>query len=519
MAGVLARGKITIIVGLSLIGLSLALWWFMLSSANRSNTPSSSSNRLSASVSPPATWRQRPCPEGAFDSHPTDLTCGEWHTSDGRFTLPVVILRYLQNDKQATPLLYLQGGPGAGAGIGDKRSLQRWRDWRDFSGLRRDLILVDRRGTGGSQPRQICEAYERFSREVLGRNLELQQEWREAQQVLDTCLAAAPGFNPADYGTLISAADIQQLGVALGIARWHVLGVSYGSRLALALASPFKAGGEARPAVASMVLDSVYPPGEGGLIDWPDTLSRALDGFYRACVDDADCVQAWREQGFSAAIDPSQLQAKLFASLALLRRAPMRVDVQVAGLPRRVVVNDHRLLAAVFAASYHRHRWSDVIRALGAVEQRERAPLARLMQLFVSQALSDSITSFTFMAVDCRDNRLGREQEFEAAVARHPLLAPFLKGMWQGQICQRWPQGAPLELPAPPARVALLAGKFDPITPVAWARELHRRWPASKLTEFGGIGHHVLGSKSCALAQLEEYLSGQRQRFEDCAEH
>lgn len=463
---------------------------------------------------PAGQWRQAPCPNAA-EAAAVEASCGRWHTGDGRFSLPVVVLHYRGTDKQPEPLLYLQGGPGAGAAIGDGRALQRWRDWRDFAGLRRDLVLVDRRGTGGSKPRPVCHAYERFSLQVLGRNLSLQQEWREAKQVLQGCLANMPPFNPLDYGTRISAADIQQLGYALGIERWHVLGVSYGSRLALALQAESLAASKG-PAIASLVLDSVYPPGRGGLIEWPDTLARALDGFYFACSEDADCQRHWRSGDFGKPITPVNLKAALFDGLAALRATPMQVDVRVDGLPRRMVVNDHRLLAAVFAASYHRHRWADVVAALAAIGSRDRAPLQRLMQLFVSQAMSDSLTSLTFMAVDCRDNRLGTQQEYNAELTRHEPLKPYLEGMWQGQICQQWRAARPLQLPEAPARVAVLAGEFDPITPASWAHELQQQWPASKLTEFAAIGHHVLGSKSCTLTQLEAFLAGQREQWQVC---
>jgi pimeloyl-ACP methyl ester carboxylesterase len=424
----------------------------------------------------------------------------------------VVRVNYRQADKQPTPLLYLQGGPGAGAGISNAQALKRWREWRDYAGLRRDLLLLDRRGTGASGPRPVCQQYQRFSAKALERNLTLQQEWQESRQAINACLTAMPRFNPSHYGSAVSATDINQLGLALGISQWHVLGVSYGSRLALAL----KASATAGPQIASMVLDSAYPPGRGGLIQWPDTLARALSGFYRACQQNPACQQAWQAQNLPDPISAHALQALLHNSLTQLRRAPMQVDVRLDGLPKRIIVNDHRLLAAVFAASYHRHRWPDVINALAATGPRHRPPLATLMQLFVSQALSSSVTSFTFMAVDCRDNRLGSQAEYTAAVARHPTLAPYLSGMWQGQICHQWPTGPALTLPKPPARVALLAGEFDPITPAQWARDLHRQWPNSQLTVFKGTGHNVLGANPCALEQLGAVLRGTREGFTDC---
>lgn len=85
----------------------------------------------------------------------------------------------------------------------------------------------------------------------------------------------AEGFHLASYSSRENAADIAALRKQLGIEKWNVYGVSYGSDLAQQLLRTHREG------IRSMVLDSVVPT-SFNLIDrwwqapqaaWPRSLS------------------------------------------------------------------------------------------------------------------------------------------------------------------------------------------------------------------------------------------------------
>lgn len=132
--------------------------------------------------------------------------------------------------RSGPPIVYLAGGPG-GSGIGAARGTR----FPLFDRLRElgDVIAFDQRGTGASEPRVRIEATVDAPYEGL-----VTREWLEREY--DRALAEAgaqferDGFDPAPLDTNASADDLEDLRVALGVAKLRLWGISYGTHLALA---------------------------------------------------------------------------------------------------------------------------------------------------------------------------------------------------------------------------------------------------------------------------------------------
>ena len=75
-------------------------------------------------------------------------------------------------------------------------------------------------------------------------------------EILGTCVdrLKRAKIDFTKFGTKDAAADVDEVRQALGIDKWNVFGVSYGTRLALRYMHDFPDG------VRSVVLDSTYPP-------------------------------------------------------------------------------------------------------------------------------------------------------------------------------------------------------------------------------------------------------------------
>ena len=96
--------------------------------------------------------RLQPC---ALDDGPTDAYCGVLPVFENRrvqqgrrINLSIVVLPALSNDAQPDPLFFLAGGPGQAAA----RMAREVRDLFKRIQQRRDIVLVDQRGTGKSNP-------------------------------------------------------------------------------------------------------------------------------------------------------------------------------------------------------------------------------------------------------------------------------------------------------------------------------------------------------------------------------
>lgn len=436
----------------------------------------------------------------------------------GGFQLPVAIIRYTGMNKREDALVYLQGGPGAGAGI-NKSGMINWQYFEEFLNAKRDIILLDRRGTGGSVPKLKCAAYKRYNEKILRQRLKAKNEITEGFAVVQKCFARQKNFNINHYGTKLSAEDIRALVSELALPAWNILGVSYGTRLAMEVV----AGAPSADTLGlkALVLDSVFPPEVGGAKAWPNTLNRALQRFFLACDHHVPCAKAWQEK--SSSFTPNNLQASLQEVLATLKQVPMHTTVtRLNEWPLNLVVNDHLFLSAVFSASYDRHRWQDVISAMHGVKLGKKEPVKKLMTSYVNQVLSGTIADLVFMAVDCQDNAMGTAEEYYLQVAMYSYLTPYIEGLWENQVCHLWgSHGAELSLQALRAKkieipTLILAGVYDPITPVEWARTVARLWPHAQIQEFKNTGHAVLGTNACALEALSEFLDAPQLPWHAC---
>src|SRR5690606_11688302 len=150
--------------------------------------------------------------------------------------------------------------------------------------IKRDLILTDPRGTGRSRPALVCAEYNRANQQLFKQNKSLGEELAESFSVTSQCFSDAGKNNPAlDYrhfGTQLSAQDIRALMAELDYAQWNIIGVSYGTRLALEIARQEQFLPQTVK-LKSMVLDSIYPAGFGGVQTWPQVLDDAVQSFLK----------------------------------------------------------------------------------------------------------------------------------------------------------------------------------------------------------------------------------------------
>ena len=143
-------------------------------------------------------------------------------------------IRFVRFESRAAspgpPIIYLAGGPG-GSGTGAAAG----RRWDLFDRLRdvSDVIALDQRGTGRSDQMPRC----RSSIQIPADSATTRERYvRLHRKALGECLGfwENEGADIHGYTTAESAADIDAVRQALGVDRVHLLGISYGTHLALA---------------------------------------------------------------------------------------------------------------------------------------------------------------------------------------------------------------------------------------------------------------------------------------------
>ncbi len=190
-----------------------------------------------------------------------------------RIDVHFAVLPALARNKKPDPVFFLAGGPGQSAidlAGTVSRMLSRF-------GQRRDIVLVDQRGTGRSAP---LDCGDEPPGRPLSEQLDPQRQLQRARDCLRQ-LQALPHGDLRHYTTTLAMADLDAVRQALGAERINLVGASYGTRAALEYLRLYPQH------VRRVVLDGVAPPDmvlpEASA---PDA-QAAFDALLQACAQDA----------------------------------------------------------------------------------------------------------------------------------------------------------------------------------------------------------------------------------------
>jgi pimeloyl-ACP methyl ester carboxylesterase len=215
-----------------------------------------------------------PC--GANDSQGL---CGTFEVFENRDTqrgrkipLHILILPALAEKPAPDPVIGFAGGPGQSAA-------ETFPLVTAMVTLRQthDLVLIDQRGTGQSNPLP-CPTDENDAQ------LYLNGSGGSAVKDLPGCRKELEAkADLTQYTTSYSADDVDDVRQALGIDKIDLLGGSYGTLAALVY---LRRHGEH---VRSMVLEGVAPPDYELPLPFAKTIQASLDRLFANCAADSDC--------------------------------------------------------------------------------------------------------------------------------------------------------------------------------------------------------------------------------------
>lgn len=427
-----------------------------------------------------------------------EVACAELHTDPARggFTLPVVIIRDDSPDHRDDPLVYLSGGPGNSSFL-EQNNVDSWFYWAEIAGLSRDLVLVDQRGTGLSKPQFNCRAYEQSVRRRLRENLSLREEHASNLAVVEECLGLMreAGHSLEHYSTTQSALDMIELMDALEYREWNVMGGSYGTRLALEWLRHDDQG------IRSVILDSVYPPDKGSMLEWPALLNNSFDYYWQACEANKWCTTKGGES-----------RRQFQKALAQLRKEPLNLSVPLwnGGWPLKVVLNDHRFVGMIYAALYDDTLHDDIAQAIEEVLNGGEKALQTLAENSINSELAPEFNPLVYLAVDCAESPVISRTEFEAVRERYPDWLDYTNHAWEYDMCSPIPKRADLERFKQAAQtevpVLVLSGGLDPVTPAAWASDLVQQLANAQHWHLDSVGHGVVASSACVHQSFRAFL-------------
>jgi pimeloyl-ACP methyl ester carboxylesterase len=385
-----------------------------------------------------------------------------------RIRLRIARVPAINRHKKPDPLFVLAGGPGmAATQFYASVALPFLRIHSD-----RDIVLVDQRGTGASNP--------------LNCALDDNDLYRasEAEVVADArrCLTRLEKSSRVEfYTTSIAVRDLDTVRAALGYQQINLYGASYGTRVAQHYARRFPAH------TRSLILDGVVPP---QLALGPATAlnaEQALMRIFERCAGSVECHNRFGD-----------LSASYNALRNSLQAHPVTVSLPdpTTGEPSKLDFTGYHLATVLRLGSYTAEQAALLPLMLrSAAVSANFTPLASQF-LLVNRSYGDALAYGMHNSVVCSEdvpfwdlaklNRAELEKTYLGTAQVDGLRA----------ICSIWPRGpidadfhAPLRTDIP---VLLLSGSDDPVTPPTDAEKARQGLTRNMHVVLHGFGHGQL---------------------------
>jgi pimeloyl-ACP methyl ester carboxylesterase len=361
-----------------------------------------------------------------------------------------------------------------------------------------DIVFYDQRGVGRSRPSLACPELDQQVLEDAAQGVRGPAEEAHFLAAALRCRdrLLSEGTNPAAYTTAESAADLEDIRVALGYTHLNLFGISYGTYLAQAAMRAFP------HSVRSAVLDSVVPAQLGNRSDTVATADHTLRQVFALCGADEACDRAY-----------PGLESTYLGLVGRLSAQPVAVPFGPA--PGGVVhIDDSRFGSSVFQQLYGGP--GEIPALISAVDRGEYGPLIPLLAEILQRGqrydlgamLSASCSGFAELATP--------EQLTEAAKGllpglQRPRPVPITATPALAEICRQWPTGPrdpaermPVQSDVP---ALVLAGQFDPVTPPQNGRLVANGLRRGVYVELPGQGHGAASSTPCGRSMIRAFLA------------
>jgi pimeloyl-ACP methyl ester carboxylesterase len=382
------------------------------------------------------------------------------------------------------PVVYLAGGPGS-SGVREVRAFSTFPNLA-YLRSRSDIIVIDQRGTGFSQPDLFCP-------EVIKATAESGDMLAGSRACHDRLVGTGVRF--ADYNSAYNAQDINAVREALGYSEWNLYGVSYGTRLALTVMRDQPDG------VRSVVLDSVFPPEINGVSEAPYTRYWTIEQIAANCAADADCsnnigdIKALIENGIERlSAEPVPTPAGNFTAEAYVSiLGQLMTQPKLASWISKIDGGtDEEILAVLQQASQHLRN------------PKKEASLPNMYPK-ISPFYASSLGMFS--AVLC-----GEEKPYPSITAGPNIAADFRESTQSvvdqlqkqdnvNSLCNIFIVPARGEIETQPVLsnipTLVLADTNDSQTPPAWSMLTADTLDNSQYAEFEGFGHGLLSKDEC----------------------
>jgi pimeloyl-ACP methyl ester carboxylesterase len=423
----------------------------------------------------------------------------DWDKPEGKtIKIAVAILKSTSKNIDSNPVVYLEGGPGAGGIEGIWSWLKH--PLRENS----DIIIIDVRGTGNSLPKFCPDLGKKFL-EILSKN---QNSTEDEQQKTIAAIACKQDLLNRDidinaYNSKSIAKDLNALNRALKYNKWNVYGVSYGTYTAQVYANDFPQD------IKSLILDSsisdISQYYNHNTVNYMNSLKKV----FSACENDPNCNRQY-----------PNLESAYYATIEKLDKKPITVKVDKKIIPSGTFTyNAEDFKVAIQQGLYNKKLIRVIPMLIFEFNKGNKSTLSSLVAAF-SGALG--LDYGAYYSVSCNEAIPNNSiSEFNNEALNYKKLKgglSFYKSDFL--VCDKWNLGAGKSskalndlsnLSTLTAPVLVFSGAFDPITPPSNGKMTVDRFKNGFLVNAPISGHAPSFSK-IGFKIVDEFIKNPMQR-------
>jgi pimeloyl-ACP methyl ester carboxylesterase len=441
------------------------------------------------------TFEEAPCPVELPQSVIVgkDIVCGyvtvpeeHAHPDGDTIRLAVAVIKSTGDNPSPDPLVIEAGGPG-GSTLASIPSMLSAADLR----ARRDIVLVEQRGTLYSDPYLLCKEISDVATKMLGQGLSVEEKSALETEALTACRdrLIEEGVNLSAYDSLENAADIVMALTALGYDEFNFYGVSYSTMLAQHLMRDYP------HRLRSVILDSVAPLSVNGFVQLPNSADRAFRLLFESCEADPACNQHF-----------PNLETVFFDLVEELNKNPVTVRF---GAPWQIaeLMTGDRLIGQLFD-SLQQGLTPMLPATIYALADGETSLMTRIgtPRSLPKAMLINGMT----LSVLCAEEMDYTDADFDLEGA-YPQIGTVLRDNLDiRDYCAVWnvePLSADVAVPVvSDIPTLIMSGEFDPNTPPSAGSLVAETLSNSYAYTLPGISHSVLSNSICAQSILLDFL-------------
>lgn len=394
-----------------------------------------------------------------------------WENTSSNKTVKLAIAVLPCFKKSSKNVVHISGGPG-GWCIGP---IKKWLNHP----LRNEanIILIDLRGTGFSEP-SLCPKLGEDILRVLAENNNTTKDINEIVNVSEQCKndLIEKGIDIKAYNSLNISKDLHALKKSLGINKWFVYGVSYGTYI-------------------SQVYSHQFPDDfEGIILDSP---INVINEYYKN--NTFNYINSLYTLFKESKQKYPDLESKYYSVIDKLSKKGIEVNVERSIVQTgKFTYNADDFKIIIHQSLYNKQLIEMIPLIINGFYTEDKFVLANLVDAF-SEALKRDFG--TYYCVSCNDGFTNKsiEEYDKNTLGFKKNKGGILFYRSDLSVCEKWEIGAQKINDSVQKnnsiKALIFAGKYDPITPLQNGKEMAKKYKNSFLFEMP-YGHATSFSKA-----------------------